>query len=169
MFDPPDGRPLGQILLPVPTAGSKGVLVFPTLDGQVVRADRRGREGQGRLEGSPSRARGDNGEGRADVSAARERQARGLLRRAAARRARRNYLIARSQACDRLVNVAAIRSTGLTASLAIGEHVAGLVAALGVHLAPQRPLEPAEPPVREWPWWRRVAEHRGAGMTHGTA
>ena len=36
VFDPPGGRPLEQILLPVPTARTKGVLVFPTLDGKVV-------------------------------------------------------------------------------------------------------------------------------------
>ena len=36
VFDPPDGRPIDRILLPVPTARTKGVLVFPTLDGKVV-------------------------------------------------------------------------------------------------------------------------------------
>jgi glycerol-3-phosphate dehydrogenase len=36
VFDPPGGEPLEQILLPVPTARTKGVLVFPTLDGKVV-------------------------------------------------------------------------------------------------------------------------------------
>ena len=36
VFDPPGGRPLEQILLPVPTARTKGVLVFPTLDGKLV-------------------------------------------------------------------------------------------------------------------------------------
>jgi glycerol-3-phosphate dehydrogenase len=38
-----------------------------------------------------------------------------------------NYVIGPSPACPRLINVAAIRSTGLSASLGIGEHVAGLV------------------------------------------
>src|SRR5204862_6204008 len=36
VFDPPDGAPLERILLPVPSEGTKGVLVFPTLDGKVV-------------------------------------------------------------------------------------------------------------------------------------
>ena len=36
VFDPPGGEPLEQILLPVPTKRTKGVLVFPTLDGKVV-------------------------------------------------------------------------------------------------------------------------------------
>ena len=35
-----------------------------------------------------------------------------------------NYVIGRSRACPELVNVAAIRSTGLSASLGIAEHVA---------------------------------------------
>ena len=36
-----------------------------------------------------------------------------------------NYLIGPSRDCPGLVNVAAIRSTGLTASLGIAEHVTG--------------------------------------------
>jgi glycerol-3-phosphate dehydrogenase len=57
------------------------------------------------------------------------------------------------------VNVAAIRSTGLSASLAIGEHVATLVEETGIALGPERPvprIEPAEPAT---PWWRRSAEY----------
>ena len=40
-----------------------------------------------------------------------------------------NYVIGPSPACPGLINVAAIRSTGLSASLGIAEHVVGLVAA----------------------------------------
>ena len=36
VFDPPGGEPLERILLPVPSEGTKGVLVFPTVDGKVV-------------------------------------------------------------------------------------------------------------------------------------
>src|SRR6476659_2943678 len=36
VFDPPGGEVLERILLPVPTKRSKGVLVFPTIDGKVV-------------------------------------------------------------------------------------------------------------------------------------
>ena len=36
VFDPPRGEPLERILLPVPTERTKGVLVFPTVDGKVV-------------------------------------------------------------------------------------------------------------------------------------
>src|SRR6476469_8201983 len=36
VFDPPGGEVLERILLPVPTKRTKGVLVFPTIDGKVV-------------------------------------------------------------------------------------------------------------------------------------
>ena len=65
-----------------------------------------------------------------------------------------------SRACPRLVNVAAIRSTGLTASLAIGERVCAMVSDLGVALGPERPLEPGLVKAPSGPWWRRTAEHR---------
>ncbi len=36
VFDPPAGGALERVLLPVPEKGTKGVLVFPTLDGKVA-------------------------------------------------------------------------------------------------------------------------------------
>ena len=71
-----------------------------------------------------------------------------------------NYLIGPSHACSRLVNVAAIRSTGLTASLGIAERVCAIVGELGVALGPERPLEPASESSFAGPWWRRTAEYR---------
>jgi glycerol-3-phosphate dehydrogenase len=70
-----------------------------------------------------------------------------------------NYLIGPSAACPGLINVAAIRSTGMTASLGIGEHVAGIVGDHGVPVGPEVPprrLPAARPDDR--PWWRRAAE-----------
>jgi glycerol-3-phosphate dehydrogenase len=55
--------------------------------------------------------------------------------------------------------VAAIRSTGLTASLGIAERVCHLVEGLGIRLASERPLERGEPTLPALPWWRRTAEH----------
>jgi hypothetical protein len=49
----------------------------------------------------------------------------------------------------------------MTASLAIAERVAALVAELGVELGPQRALERVTPVPAAGPWWRRVAEYRG--------
>lgn len=149
--------PLDRILLPVPSPGTKGVLVFPTLDGRCV--------------AGPTAVDGTDKE---DWSVRRE--ARGeILARAAAmhpplegvepvaqyaglRPAGRgvNYVVARSAAAPELVNVAAIRSTGLSASLGIAEHVAELVAP-GARAAP---LGAGAPPPPGGPWWRRTAEHR---------
>jgi glycerol-3-phosphate dehydrogenase len=66
--------------------------------------------------------------------------------------------------CPRLVNVAAIRSTGLTASLGIARHVTEIVRSVGVALGPEAPLKGGPAPDRAGPWWRRTAEHRAALM-----
>jgi glycerol-3-phosphate dehydrogenase len=55
------------------------------------------------------------------------------------------------------VNVAAIRSTGLTASLGIAEHVCTVVSRHGVRLGPEQALEPVEVPPAAEPWWLRAA------------
>jgi glycerol-3-phosphate dehydrogenase len=73
-----------------------------------------------------------------------------------------NYLIGPSAACPGLVNVAAIRSTGLTASLGIAEYVTRIVAGLGVELGPEQPLEPAPAQPGGLAWWRRTREYRAA-------
>jgi glycerol-3-phosphate dehydrogenase len=71
-----------------------------------------------------------------------------------------NYVIDVSRASPRLVNVAAIRSTGLTASLGIAERVAEIVGRLGISLRPERDLMPGPRPVIDGPWWRRAADYR---------
>jgi glycerol-3-phosphate dehydrogenase len=73
-----------------------------------------------------------------------------------------NYLIGPSAACPGLVHAAAIRSTGLSASLGIAERVTDMVGQLGVPLAQERPLEPGDPPPSSGPWWRRTAEYLAA-------
>ena len=161
VFDPPGGAPLERILLPVPTKRTKGVLVFPTIDGRVVA-------------GPTAHDQDDKddwsvrGEARDDVLA----KARAMLPAlegaepvasyAGLRPAGRgvNYVIGPSAACPGLINVAAIRSTGLSASLGIGERVTGLLADLGVGLGPDRPLPGRPGPAPQSPWWRRTAGHR---------
>ncbi len=161
VFDPPGGRPLKRILLPVPTKRTKGVLVFPTIDGKVV--------------AGPT---ADDGEDKSDWSVRKEAReevlskARAMLPAlegvepvaayAGLRPAGRgvNYAIGASSACTGLVNVAAIRSTGLSASLGIAEHVLALVEAQGVELGPDRAVTVAAVDTRE-PWWLRTARHRG--------
>ena len=71
-----------------------------------------------------------------------------------------NYLIGPSAACAQLVNVAAIRSTGLSASLGIAERVCEMVGQLGVRLGPERPVEPGERSPPSGPWWQRTALYR---------
>jgi glycerol-3-phosphate dehydrogenase len=164
VFDPPPGEGLEHILLPVPTKRTKGVLVFPTLDGKVVA-------------GPTAVDQEDKGDWSVRPEAADEilpkavaihpplDGARPIAVYAGLRPAGRgaNYVIGLSEACPGLVNVAAIRSTGLTASLGIAERVAGIVAGLGARLGDREPLRPTSTPLSPVPWWRRVAEHRGAG------
>jgi glycerol-3-phosphate dehydrogenase len=166
VFDPPGSTPLARILLPVPTARTKGVLVFPTLDGKVVA-------------GPTAVDQVDKDDWSVRESAAREiltqavrmypplEGARPVAAYAGLRPAGRgvNYAIGVSPACERLVNVAAVRSTGLTASLGIAEHVTGLVRGLGVELGEPVALPAPEPPgalTGDGPWWRRTAEYRAS-------
>ena len=118
VFDPPAGEKLERILLPEPTERTKGVLVFPTVDGKVIAGptavDQDDKDDwsvrpQARQEIHPqAAAMWPALEGAEPIAAY-----------AGLRPAGRgvNYLIEPSRACPELVNVAAIRSTGLTASL----------------------------------------------------
>jgi glycerol-3-phosphate dehydrogenase len=162
VFQP--GRTMGtwdRMLLPVPTAHTKGVLVFPTVDGMVIA-------------GPTARDQDDKRDWKVSPEAERDLVARARriapelddyehvfsyagLRPAGAGGA--NYVIERSRSCPRLVHVAAIRSTGLSASLGIAEHVAGLVEEAGMPLGPEQPIPELEPIELTTPWWRRSAEY----------
>jgi glycerol-3-phosphate dehydrogenase len=153
-------RPLERILLPVPTERTRGVLVFPTIDGKVV-------AGPTAIDQTDKSDWSARAEARDEVLA----KARSMLPSlegaepiasyAGLRPAGRgvNYLIGPSPACPGLINVAAIRSTGLSASLGIGEHVAGLVAEQGIALGPDRPLAVTRSPATH-AWWMRSARYR---------
>jgi glycerol-3-phosphate dehydrogenase len=161
VFEPPGGEPLERILLPVPAKRTKGVLVFPTLDGKVVA-------------GPTAVDTDDKDDWSVRPDAAGEilpkawamlpalEGAQPVASYAGLRPAGRgvNYVVRPSRVCEGLVNVAAIRSTGLSASLGISERVVELVRALSVALGPERPLEPGVPEALGRPWWRVVAEHR---------
>ncbi|HEY6692065.1 MAG TPA: FAD-dependent oxidoreductase [Solirubrobacteraceae bacterium] len=145
-----DGIALDRILLPIPTRRTKGVLVFPTLDGKVVAGptavDQTDKEDWSVRPGALAEVRAKAAELLPEIA-----EAEPIASWAGLRPAGRgvNYVIRR--ASDDLINVAAIRSTGLTASLGIAEYVAGMIAPR----APERPLPRVTVPEAEEPWWRR--------------
>jgi glycerol-3-phosphate dehydrogenase len=161
VFDPPGGRPLDRILLPVPTKRTKGVLVFPTIDGKVV-AGPTAHDGEDKSDWSVRPEAQGEVLSKAQAMFPPIEGAEPVAAYAGLRPAGRgvNYAIGHSPACPGLVNAAAIRSTGLSASLGIAEHVLGLIEELGVELGPDRAVRAAAPPSRE-PWWLRTARHRG--------
>jgi glycerol-3-phosphate dehydrogenase len=163
VFDPPGGEPLEEIRLPVPTKRTKGVLVFPTVDGKVV-AGPTAVDGEEKGDWSVRPAARDEILPKAAELLPELEGTEPIAAYAGLRPAGRgvNYLIGPSRDCPGLVNVAAIRSTGLTASLGIAEYVTGIVGELGIELGPEEPLQAAPAPPSEDPWWRRVAEYRGA-------
>jgi glycerol-3-phosphate dehydrogenase len=153
--------PLEQILLPVPTKRTKGVLVFPTVDGNLI-AGPTAVDGQDKDDWSVRPGARNEILPKASKMYPPLHDAEPIASYAGLRPAGRgvNYVIGVSSACAQLVNVAAIRSTGLSASLGIAERVCAIVGSIGVALGPERPLEPEPPPALSGPWWRRTAEYR---------
>jgi glycerol-3-phosphate dehydrogenase len=154
VFDLPRG--LDRVLLPVPAERTRGVLVFPTVDRRVV-AGPTAHDQEDKTDWSV------RDEAREEILAGATKLlpelagAEPVAAYAGLRPAGRgvNYMIDRSPAEPRLINVAAIRSTGLSASLGIAEHVARLVAAAGVPLGDEAPMPAVEPPAPSGPWWAR--------------
>jgi glycerol-3-phosphate dehydrogenase len=170
VFAPPAGGGLHQILLPVPSRIGKGVLVFPTIDGHIV-AGPTARERQDKRDWSVE----------ADAEALIFEHARRMY--PALERARQvgayaglrpagrdvNYLIEFSRELPQLLHVAAIRSTGLSAALGIGEHVVGLLADRAlVEPARARRLRSPVRPSRAPAWWERAARHHARAADRGT-
>jgi glycerol-3-phosphate dehydrogenase len=161
VFDPPSGRQLDQILMPVHTERTRGVLVFPTIDGKIV-------AGPTAVDLEDRRDWSVRASARAEIVSQAAAlyppliDAEPVFAYAGLRPAGRdvNYVIGPARTCSRLVNVAAIRSTGLSASLGIAEHVASIVGSLGVALGAERTLIGGPPPRSGGPWWRRTAEYR---------
>jgi glycerol-3-phosphate dehydrogenase len=161
VFDPPEGRSLKQILLPVPTQATKGVLVFPTVDGKVVAGptaiDQEDPDDWSVRRVAAKEIMPKAGAIYPPISGLSPRTAYAGLR-PAGRGV--NYVIAPSSTCPQLVYAAAIRSTGLTASLAIAERVAKLVTDAGVALGDRAPLVAGTVARVAGPWWRRTADYR---------
>jgi glycerol-3-phosphate dehydrogenase len=170
VFEPPEEEALERILLPVPSALGKGVLVFPTLAREIV-AGPTAREREDKHDWSVEDDAAELILPRAMRMYPRLERAVQIGAYAGLRPAGRgaNYVIEPSHTLPGLIHVAAIRSTGLSASLAIAEHVLGLLAEQGaIEPGPPRPLPaPAQPPPAG-PWWQRAAAHR-AGAAGGRA
>ena len=162
VFSQPAGEQLGEILLPVPSSVGKGVLVFPTLDGHVVAGPTaRDREDKDDWSVEPDAEELILPKARRmyPALAGAERVGAYAGLRPAGRAA--NYVIERSRTVDGLLHVAAIRSTGLSASLAIGEHVTDMLAASGaVELGIERVLRPPPAAAPMGPWWEHASRHR---------
>lgn len=154
VFDPPE--PLDRILLPLPTRRTKGVLVFPTVDGYVI-AGPTAVDGDDKDDWSVRPGARDEILPQAARMWAPLEGAEPIAAYAGLRPAGSgvNYVIGPSPACRGLTNVAAVRSTGLTASLGIAEHVCGIL--LGIPTPPPAPLLVGPPPPAG-EWWRRTAE-----------
>ena len=172
------GAPLERILLPVPTKRTKGVLVFPTLDGKVVAGPTAiDQEDPDDWSVRPQAARGDPAEGGAmfpPLAAAEP-----IFAYAGLRPAGRgvNYVIAasarlpgpdqrRGDTLDRLDRLAGHRRARERAGRRARVELA--TPAPPAALARRRPRRLAPP------WWRRTAEHRGRmslllGIDEGTS
>jgi glycerol-3-phosphate dehydrogenase len=161
VFDPPSGEPLERILLPVPTERTRGVLVFPTIDGMIV-AGPTAVDLEDKTNWSVRPEARREIVSKAAVLWPALADAEPVFAYAGLRPAGRgvNYLIGPSDTCSGLVHAAAIRSTGLSASLGIAKHVTAIVGSLGVPLGSEAPLRGGPPIVGDRPWWRRTAEYR---------
>ncbi|MFE0516468.1 FAD-dependent oxidoreductase [Streptomyces sp. NPDC058964] len=135
-----------HILLPVPTALGKGVLVAPTVYGNVLlgptaedlddkRATMSTAEGLALL----------REKGRRILPALLDEEVTAVYAGLRAATEHDDYRIT-AHPEQAYVTVGGIRSTGLTASLAIAAHVTGLLAGCGLDLGPARDLEPVRMP-----------------------
>jgi glycerol-3-phosphate dehydrogenase len=165
VFEPPEHGPLKRILLPVPSAETKGVLVFPTTDGKVI-------AGPTAVDQKDKRDWSVRPEARQQVVEKAtvlmpELEGREPVASYAGLRTDgaggENYLIGRWRSCPELLHVTAIRSTGLSASLGIAEYALGHLTEMGIKLGAEQPLDHGEPKPLA-PWWRRSADY-WAGVT----
>jgi glycerol-3-phosphate dehydrogenase len=168
VFSPPPSQPLPPILLPVPCALGKGVLVFPTIDGMLI-AGPTAREREDKHDWSVEADARELILTRASAMYPPLAHAREIGAYAGLRPAGRdaNYVIEPSRMLPGLIHVAAIRSTGLSAALGIGEYVTDMLARdgtirLGADLEPAAADGAARPPHAPFPtratepWWQRA-------------
>lgn len=151
VFDKSARRLVGHILLPVPTERSKGVLVSPTTWGNVLL----GPTAEDLEDRTDTATTGDGldrllAAGARIVPALADEEVTAAYAGLRAATEHRDYQI-RCHADRTYVTVGGIRSTGLTASPAIADHVAGLLAAAGADWSgvPVDRPPPVMPPLGE--------------------
>jgi glycerol-3-phosphate dehydrogenase len=157
---------LDRILLPVPSLNTKGVLVFPTVDGHVI-VGPTAHDIEDKDDWTVSSTGREELLAKAGEALPMLAGTEPIFAYAGLRPAGRgsNYVVGPSSSCPSLINAAAIRSTGVTASLGVAAYVCDLLAPLGIPLGPDRALAPAQAGTGDAngpPWWRRVAAHRTA-------
>jgi glycerol-3-phosphate dehydrogenase len=161
VFELPGGERLEKILLPVPTKRTKGVLVFPTLDGRVT-------TGPTAVDLTDKTDWSVRPEAQAEIlpkATAQFPALEGLspvASYAGLRPAGRdtNYVIAPSIANSRFINVAAIRSTGLSACLGIADYLTELLPSAGVAIGERQPIQVGTTLASSEFWWQRTARFR---------
>jgi glycerol-3-phosphate dehydrogenase len=163
VFEPPDPSLLDVIRLPVPSKGTKGVLVFPTVDGKLV-AGPTARDQQDKRDWTVRPEARDEVLPKAAALVPALEDAEPIASYAGLRPAGRgvNYVIERSRTQPRMIHAAAIRSTGLTASAGIADRVMELVREAGVSLGDESPIPSLLPPAAAQPWWQRSARYWSA-------
>jgi glycerol-3-phosphate dehydrogenase len=132
---------VGRTILPVPTATTKGVLVAPTVFGNVMLGptadDIEDKDATGSTASGIARLLE---QGRHIVPGLLDEEVTAIYAGLRAATEHRDYVI-ELHADQRYLCVGGIRSTGLTASMAIAEEALGLLAAAGLALLPKAPDE----------------------------
>ncbi|MFH9401977.1 FAD-dependent oxidoreductase [Streptomyces sp. NPDC017638] len=135
-----------HILLPVPTALGKGVLVAPTVYGNVLLGPTAEDLDDKHATGSTAEGLAALREkGRRVLPALVEEEVTAVYAGLRAATGHEDYRIT-AHPGQAYVTVGGIRSTGLTASMAIAAHVTGLLAGTGLDLGPVREPEPVTVP-----------------------
>ncbi|MGZ3540484.1 MAG: NAD(P)/FAD-dependent oxidoreductase [Vulcanimicrobiaceae bacterium] len=157
-----DSSPLQHILLPMPTARTKGVLVFPTLYGNICA-------------GPSAVDQDDKDDWRPRIDELREIRAQAVsmfppiqamqmvdawagLRPSGVPQ---SYVIDWSPRVPAMMNVGAIRSTGLSACLGIAQYVRGQLRERDIAPRAPRFAVPQAHFEAPKPWWQRVNELHG--------
>lgn len=135
-----------HILLPVPTALGKGVLVAPTVYGNVLLGPTaEDLDDKHATDSTAEGLRRLREQGRRILPALLEEEVTAVYAGLRAATEYDDYKIG-AHPDQAYVTVGGIRSTGLTASLAIAAHVTALLADSGLDLGPQRPPDPVRMP-----------------------